>query len=628
VRATYRLQLTPEFGFAHARALVPYLQELGVSHLYLSPSLQARAGSQHGYDVVDPTRISDQLGGEDEFRKLCNAGLKVLLDIVPNHMATSDENPFWSDEELRKTFFDVDLRTGMHRRFFDVGELAGVRQEDEAVFETTHAKVLELVRDGLIDGVRIDHPDGLSNPREYFDRLARAGVERVWVEKIVEAGERLRDWPVQGTTGYEFANDSTALFVDPAAEEPFTALYAELTGEQRTFAELAFEAKLEVASTLFEPELRRLNEELDVDAPNLALALASFHVYRTYVEPYENIVADEDRAELGRAAIAESLMRILTLDEPGHEAFVTRFQQTTGPVIAKGVEDTAFYRYLRLTSLNEVAGDPGRFWLPVDEFHRGNIERELRFPLHLLATQTHDTKRSGDVRARITALTWLRDEWIELMRRWPHLEEANESYLVYQTMVGAWPLERERLDAYLEKALREAKVTTNWLEPNEEHEARVHAFVAERYADEQWLEELQAFVRACSDAAQTIVLGTTLLKLTVPGVPDIYQGDEIESLSLVDPDNRRPVDWELRRRLLAERSDPKLELIRRVLAVRDQFGGYMPIEAGDSVCAFRRGPGFLVVVPLRAGATKDIPEAAGLHDLLREMPVGLFVDSR
>ena len=618
MRATYRLQLTPEFGFAQARELVPYLQDLGVSHLYLSPVMQARTGSQHGYDVVDPTRVSDQLGGEDELRKLCAAGLGVIVDIVPNHMATSGENPFWSDEQLRKTFFDLDLRTGMHRRFFDIGELAGVRQEDEAVFATTHAKILELVGEGLVDGVRIDHVDGLANPREYLDRLARAGVERVWVEKIVEAGERLRDWPVQGTTGYEFANDSTALFVDPAAEEPFT-------DEERTFAEIAFDAKLEVATTLFEPELRRLNEELAVDAPNLALALASFHVYRTYVEPAAGIVADEDRAEIARAAIAESVARILTLDEPGHEAFVTRFQQTTGPVIAKGVEDTAFYRYLRLTALNEVGGDPGRFSLPVDEFHRGNIERELRFPNHLLATQTHDTKRSGDVRARIVALTWLRDEWLELVARWPRSEESN---FVYQTMVGAWPLERERLDAYLEKALREAKVHTNWIEPNVEYEARVHAFVRERYEDSAWLDEFERFAARVAETAQPIVLGMTLLKLTVPGIPDIYQGDEIESLSLVDPDNRRAVDWELRRRLLTDRSDAKLELIRRALAVRDDFGGYMPIEGGPGVCAFRRGPRFLVVVPVRAGASKAIPEAHGLDDLLREYPVGLFVDSR
>src|SRR5581483_45811 len=403
---------------------------------------------------------------------------------------------------------------------------------------------------------------------------------RVWVEKILEGGEHLRDWPVQGTTGYEFANDSTALFVDPAAEQPFTELYAELAGERRTFAEVAFDAKLAVASTLFEPELRRLHEGLGVDAPNLALALASFHVYRTYVEPATGVVADGDRAEIARAAVAESLARILTLDEPGHDAFVTRFQQTTGPVIAKGVEDTAFYRYLRLTALNEVGGDPGRFSLSVDDFHRGNIEREVRFPQHLLATQTHDTKRSGDVRARIVALTWLADEWSEHIRRWPQLDEPSESWLVYQTMLGAWPLERERLDAYLEKALREAKVTTNWVKPNEEHEARVHAFVRERYEDVEWREEFERFAARVAETAFPISLGMTLLKLTVPGVPDIYQGDETESLSLVDPDNRRPVDWPRLRRLLAERRDPKLELIRRVLALHDAFGGYMPIEAG------------------------------------------------
>jgi len=623
VRATYRLQLTPEFGFARARALVPYLRELGVSHLYLSPVLQARAGSQHGYDVVDPRRVSEELGGEEQLRALCEAGLGVILDVVPNHMATSDENPFWRDEELRKTFFDLDLRTGLHRRFFDIGELAGVRQEDEAVFSTTHAKVLELVGDGLVDGLRIDHVDGLANPREYLDRLARAGVERVWVEKILEGSEHLRDWPVQGTTGYEFANDSTALFVDPAAEEPFTALYAELTGETRTFEEVAFEAKLEAATTLFEPELRRLHGEIDV--PNLALALASFRVYRTYVEPWTGLVADEDRAEISRAALAESVARILLLEEPGYEAFVTRFQQTTGPVIAKGVEDTAFYRYLRLTALNEVGGDPGRFSLHVEELHRGNIEREVRLPRHLLASQTHDTKRSGDVRARIVALTWLRGEWAERMRRWPHLEDANESYLVYQTIVGAWPLELERLEAYLTKALREAKRATNWVEPNEAHEAEVASFARRLYEDEALRREIDTFAARVAEVARPIALGMTLLKLTVPGVPDLYQGDELECLSLVDPDNRRTVDWELRQRLLAERSDPKLELIRRTLAVRDGFGGYMPIDAGADVCAFRRGPRTLVVVPLRPGATKEVPEAEGMRDLLPEYPVGLFV---
>ena len=627
MRATYRLQLTPEFGFDAARELVPYLQELGVSHLYLSPSLQARRGSQHGYDVVDPTRISDELGGEAAFRALALAGLPVVLDIVPNHMAVSDENPFWADPELRKVFFDLDLRTGYHRRFFDIGELAGVRQEDEAVFETTHAKVLELVRDGLVDGLRIDHVDGLANPREYLERLARAGVENVWVEKILAGGERLRpEWATRGTTGYEFANDSTALFVDPSGEEPLTRLYEELTGEARGFEEVAFEAKLEVATTIFEPELRRLHE--DVAVPNLPLALASFLVYRTYVEPGTGAVGVADRAEIARAAVSESLARILTLEEPGNELFVTRFQQATGPVTAKGVEDTAFYRWFRLAALNEVGGDPGRFTLPVDEFHRANIERELAFPLQLLATQTHDTKRSGDVRSRIAALAGLAEEWGRLVRGWPRLDDPNESYLVYQTLVGAWPLELGRLEAYLEKALREGKRSTNWIEPDEAHERRVREFVRGLYDDAAWLAEFEPFAALVAAEGRRISLGSTLLKLTVPGVPDLYQGDELESLSLVDPDNRRAVDWELRRRLLREpvrEESLKLHLIRRVLAVRDGFGGYMPVDAGPDVCAFRRGAGVLVVVPLRPGGEKAIPESAGLRDLLPEYPGGLFV---
>ena len=623
MRATYRLQLTPDFGFVAARALVPYLAELGVSHLYLSPSLQARRGSQHGYDVVDPTRISEELGGEDAFRRLCRSGLGVVLDIVPNHMAASDENPFWVDAELHKAFFDVDLRTGHHRRFFDVSELAGVRQEDPTVFEATHAKVLELVRDGLVDGVRIDHPDGLANPRAYLERLSRAGVERVWVEKILEPGEHLRaGWPVQGTTGYEFANDVTALFVDPRGEEPLTRLYAELTGETRSFEEVAFEAKLEVATNVFEPELRQLHQELDV--PNLPLALASFHVYRTYVEPFEGIVSEEDRRELARAALGERLLRILLLEEPGRQRFVTQFQQTTGPVMAKGVEDTAFYRYLRLVALNEVGGNPGRFSLGVDEFHRANLEREARFPLHLLATTTHDTKRSGDVRARIATLSGIADEWEERVRRWPHLDDPNESYLVYQTLAGAWPLEPERLDAYMEKALREAKRNTNWIEPNEEHERRVQSFCRALYADAGWRADFEPFAARIAQEGRRVSLGMTLLKLTVPGVPDIYQGDELETLSLVDPDNRRPVDWELRRQLLRARSDDKQELIRRVLEVRDAFGSYMPIEVGPDVVAFHRGPEWLVVVPLRPGATKSVPEAEGREDLLPDHRVGLF----
>ncbi len=625
LRCTYRLQLGPELGFAQARALVPYLLELGVSHLYLSPSLQAREGSTHGYDVADPTRVSEQLGGEEEFRSLCCAGLGVLLDIVPNHMAASDENPFWRDPLWRAKFFDLDWRTGSHRRFFDVGELAGVRQEDAEVFEITHAKVIELVREGLVDGVRIDHPDGLANPAGYLRRLREAGVGHVWVEKILERGERLRDWPVEGTTGYEFANDATALFVDPRAEEPLTALYGEIAGVGDSWETLVGDCKLEQARTTFEPEVERLRAALVGAAEGLDLpeALAALRVYRTYVEPDTARVDAQDRAALAEAALPPRLASILSLEERGHDVFVTRFQQTTPPVMAKGVEDTAFYRYNRLLALNEVGSDPSRFSLPLDEFHAGNLERAARFPRHLLATTTHDTKRSGDVRARLVALTWVPEEWEALVRRLRGdlggLESGNDEYLVYQTVVGAWPIEPERLDGYLEKALREGKRTSSWLAPDEEAERRVQRYAREVHAHPA----VAAFVERLAPLDGQISLGMTLLKLTAPGVPDIYQGDELTYRALVDPDNRRPVDWQLRRRLLASAAsepDSKLHLIRRALDLRTRrpeafAGSYEPIDAGPRVCAFLRGGEVLVAVPLRVDAHFEPP--AGWRDVIR-----------
>ncbi len=617
-RATYRLQLTPELGFRAARELVPYLTTLGVSHLYLSPSFEARRGSTHGYDVVDPRRVSDALGGEEELRALAGAGLGIVLDIVPNHMATSDENPFWADPELRKTFFDVDTRTGLHRRFFDIGDLGGVRVEDEAVFETTHAKTFELVRDGVVDGLRIDHVDGLANPREYLARLERAGVEHVWVEKILEPRERLRPWPVEGTTGYEFLNDAMRLFLNRDAEQPLTQLYAELTGESRPFATVAAEAKLQQAAITFEPELRRLHQDAAA-LPNLHEALASFHVYRTYVEPERNVVADGDRFEIGRAAVSDRLARILLLEEHGHDDFVHRFQQTTGAVMAKGVEDTAFYRYNRLLALNEVGGDAGLWTLSVDDFHLANIERAERFPRHLLTTFTHDTKRSPDVRARLLALTWHVDEWGELARRELDFGDANEAYFALQTLVGAWPISAERIDAYLEKAFRESKQQTSWLAPNEEWEGRIRRWArSKRDAAGALAERLRA-------EAERIALSILVLKLTCPGIPDVYQGDEVEALALVDPDNRRPVDWPRLAQLLAKEraQDPKLWVTSTLLGLRrrrpDAFAsGYMPVDAGPDVCAFRRGADLLVVLPLAPGARADVDDAGEWRDVLEE----------
>ena len=632
-RCTFRLQLTPDFGFRAARkTVVPYVRELGASHLYLSPSLQARHGSMHGYDVVDPTRISEDLGAEDEFRALCaaarEAGLGVVLDVVPNHMAVSEENPFWADEGLRAKFFDWDPQTGWHRRFFDIAELAGVRVEEPEIFEATHAKVLELVGAKLVDGLRIDHPDGLANPREYLERLRSRGVERVWVEKILEPGERLRDdWPVEGTTGYEFANDVTALFVDPAGEGPLTELYAELTGERRCFAEVAREAKLEVARTIFSPEFERLRSLFAYE--RLEEASAALQVYRTYVEPGADRVEDDDRraaealpADLRRAVLLEG-ERSRMLDE-----FVVRWQQTTGPVMAKGVEDTAFYRYVRLTALNEVGGDPGRFCLAPADFHRAAHERLERHPLQLLASQTHDTKRAGDVRARIGALAGMHEQWSERVRRWHELtggmDDSNEEYLLWQTLVGAWPIIPSRLEQYLEKALREAKRNSSWIDPNERHEARAKKFVRSLYENQAFLDDFEPFAQEVAVAGEHASLGALLLRLTSPGLPDIYQGDAFWSLNLVDPDNRRPIDWtrhdRVRRERAPRRETMKFHLIRRALRLRAEHpqafsGAYEPLDLPPDQVGFVRGGRIRVVVPLRPGEA-----VSGPGDLLQEFP--------
>jgi (1->4)-alpha-D-glucan 1-alpha-D-glucosylmutase len=457
--------------------------------------------------------------------------------------------------------------------------------------------VLRLVREGLVDGLRIDHPDGLADPRGYLERLRAEGVERMWVEKILEPGERLRDWPVAGTTGYEFANDVQALFVDPAGEQTLT----ELAGDGRSWREVAFEAKLERARETFQPEVDRLRRLYD--APELERALASLPVYRTYVEPWSGRVADEDRRAL--AVLPDELQRVLLLEERGHDEFVTRFQQTSGAVMATGIENTAFYRYVRLLALNEVGGDPGRFGLDVDGFHRAN---ELRPARNLLAGTTHDTKRSADVRARIGVLAGMADRFAERALAWRVLNahdggpDWNEELLVYQTLLGAWPLEPDRLEVYVGKALREAKRNTSWVDPNERWEHEVKAFCRGLYANERFRADFELFADEVAVFGERSALSQLALRLTSPGVPDIYQGDEHTLLVLVDPDNRRPLDR-------TPRSSPKSELIRTLLALRrrrpDAFAGaYEPLAAAEGVCAFRRGEEVVVSVPFRGDSTE------------------------
>ncbi len=630
LRATYRLQLGPQMRFDDVRALVPYLRSLGVSHLYLSPSLTARAGSTHGYDVVDPTTVSESLGGETGLRSLAAAGLGIILDIVPNHMGTGDENRWWADPDERVRVFDVDPDTGHYRRFFDIDDLAGVRVEDPEVFELTHRKVLSLLSDGVIEGLRIDHPDGLADPAGYLERLAGEGAARVWVEKIVHPGETLREWPVSGTVGYEFLNDVQGLFIDPAGEACLTQLAYELTGEGRPFDEVALEAQLEQARGTFDREVQRLRALHDPG--ELEQALARLPVYRTYVR--DGVFAEADRAALAAAGRPD-------LFDGAPQEFVSRFQQTSPPVTAKGIEDTAFYRYVRLLALNDVGGDPGRWGVPVDDFHAGNLERARRFPENLLVTQTHDTKRSGDTRARIGALSALAEGWATCVRRWYELTDefveggapdGQERYLIFQTLVGVWPITPERLEGYVEKALREAKRNTNWVDQNHDWEERVKRFAVALLTHRPFVESFEPFVAEVAAHGERSALGQLLLKLTVPGVPDVYQGDELIDLSLVDPDNRRPVDWAARRAALdalrdgAEpaRATMKLLLIARALELRARrpqaFGGpggaYVPIEAGPDVVAFSRGSAgdVVVVVALRgAGERVALGVAAGTY---------------
>jgi (1->4)-alpha-D-glucan 1-alpha-D-glucosylmutase len=623
VRATYRLQLGPELTFADARRLVPYLRALGVSHLYLSPSLQARSGSTHGYDVVDPTSVSRELGGEEELRRLAEEGLGIVLDIVPNHMGTGDENRWWVSD--RERVFDVDPQTGFYRRFFDIDDLAAVRVERDDVFELVHRKVLELVRDGVLEGLRVDHPDGLADPAGYLARLRESmpahPAKRVWVEKILHPGEALRDWPVEGTVGYEFLNEVLRLYVDPEGEAVMTELWEDLSDDDRAFDEVAHEAQLEQATTTFSREVDWLRSLADL--PEIPEALAALPIYRTYVEPWSGRVDELDREAVDAAALPHELRRALLLEErsPELDEFVTRFQQTTPPVTAKGIEDTAFYRYNRLIALNEVGGDPAQWSLSVDGFHALNAERARRFPLGLLTLSTHDTKRSADVRARIGALAGMADEWREHVLHWRSINselrrdlppDADEEYLLYQTLVGAWPITPERLDGYLEKALREAKRNTSWVEQDHDYERRVQEFAGEVLEHEPFLADFVPFAERVAVEGERAALGQVLLLLTSPGVPAIYQGDELSFLFLVDPDNRRPVDFAARHAALErliggappDRATRKLFLIWKALSLRERredafAGAYAPVDAGPGVVAFTRGDEVLVVAPIR-----------------------------
>lgn len=757
-RATYRLQFHRDFTFADAAQLVPYLAELGVSDLYASPILTARPGSVHGYDVIDPTRVNPELGGEEGLRTLVAAlrrhGLGLVVDIVPNHMYAGNGNRWWLDvlrhgaSSRYASYFDIDwlaldgkillpilgkpldevlaandltrdgetLRYFDHelplapastgvadlpallarqhyrlawwrlaaeqinwRRFFDINDLVAMRVEDRDVFEATHATLIRLYADGLIDGFRIDHIDGLADPSGYCRRLralltdvarerSHAAPVRqpyIVVEKILGRDEQLPGhWETDGTTGYDFMNEVSAVLHDPAGEAPLTRLWTTVSGRPACFEDEERPARREILERRFAAPLDTLTKgltahiECDSSAIRRCLIalLAHFDVYRTYPDTTENnrefldralgasrrTVAPGDRAILDR--IGQSLH--------GPSRCQARFQQLSAPLAAKAVEDTAFYRYGRLLSRNDVGFDAARFSMSVENFHDAMQRRRTHFPKAMLATATHDHKRGEDVRARLAVLSEIPDEWSAAVasclaanarfRQSIDGEAApdpGDEYMLYQTIVGAWPTELTLndptgLDAYARrladwqrKAAREAKLATDWIAPNAAYEEAAHQFLMRLFADSnEGLHALAAFASRIGPAGAVNGLVQLLLKLTVPGTPDLYQGTELWDLSLVDPDNRRPVDYARRRATLAPHPDPsqyvptwrdgriKQTAIARILQLRREMpslfaeGDYLPLAAtgpaAGHVVAFlrRRGDAAAIVVGARSVA--------------------------
>ncbi|GAA2742629.1 malto-oligosyltrehalose synthase [Terrabacter aerolatus] len=762
--STHRLQLEPDFTLDDAAAQVDHLATLGITHLYLSPVLQATVGSKHGYDVTDHTTVSEGLGGHAGFARLVEAahgaGLGVVVDVVPNHMTTptplSLNRPLW--EVLREgrqsayaTWFDVDwdaqdghilmpvlgaslddvlaageLSVGEHhgepvvqyydhvfplapgsdtsrplaelleaqhyrlaswtvgdselnyRRFFDVTSLIAVRVEDPAVFDATHALLVDGIRSGAIDGLRIDHPDGLADPEGYLDRLGDATADAwVVVEKILEGSEQLPDgWRTAGTTGYDALLRIGGLFVDPAGAGSLDALSSELLGRTQDLEAIVTESKRWVVQVMLATEVSRLlrlvaraRPDLDPDSARAVVEdlLVGMERYRVYLRPGSPADAD-DASELEAAAArggesvagtldAVTVRGVLDLalgqgspvDREAADEFLVRFQQTCGPAMAKAIEDTAYYRYVRLVALNEVGGDPTQVGVPADAFHAFAGTLLASWPQSMTTLSTHDTKRAEDVRARLFVLAERPDAWATWVRTARELAapvrgdelDALTEYFLWQTVVGAWPISEDRLQAYALKAIRESKLYTRWTEPDEAYESAVERFVAGVVTRPEIVAHIESWVEATRSEARANVLGQKLVQLTMPGVPDVYQGTDLVDLSLVDPDNRRAVDYAERRDRLArldagvapaDLHDEKLLVTSAALRTRrarpEVFTGadatYVPISTtSEHVVAFGRGAGegaieVVTVVTRLAGrladeggfgaATIDLPE--------------------
>jgi (1->4)-alpha-D-glucan 1-alpha-D-glucosylmutase len=579
---------------------------------------------------------------------------------------------FLNQQNYRLAYWKTADQQLSYRRFFDVNTLIGLRVEREYVFEETHALVLDWLRRGVLDGVRVDHPDGLRDPLEYLKRLRKNAPDAYIVgEKILEPGEYLREsWPIEGTTGYDFLNVALGVLVAPEGMAELTSVYGDFTDQITDFHAIAHEKKISVTqeglgsdvnrlTTLFVEICEANRDRRDYTRAEVRRAIrevaACFAIYRTYVVPDRDEITDEDREQITQATecakqqrldidadLFDFLRDVLTMVVTGKQEseFVLRFQQFTGPVMAKGVEDTAFYCYNRLTGMNEVGSDPGRNGLSVGEFHAYCAKMQETHPLTMTALSTHDTKRSDDVRARLAVLSEIPGRFNSAIQRWARMNSAfrtkkpgsialpdrNTEYLYYQTLIGAWPLPIDRAQEYMLKAVREAKQQTSWVANHKDFEDALRMFIELTLNYAPFLRELQQFVARVQDAGRVNSLTQTLLKYTAPGMPDLYQGGELWDLSLVDPDNRRPVDYGLRKRLLcelkqmtgndiasevmrrAEEGLPKMWTIHKALEVRrerpdcfDTEAEYTPIEVDgakhDHVIAYLRCEDVVTVVP-------------------------------
>ncbi|MFI9804414.1 malto-oligosyltrehalose synthase [Streptomyces sp. NPDC052301] len=746
--ATYRLQLQPAFPFTAAAAAVPHLASLGVSHLHLSPVLEAVPGSLHGYDVVDHARVREELGGEEGLRALARTarehGLGLVLDIVPNHMAMTPrhnralwevlregpESPYarWFDidweaqggrlllpvlggplgSELEHLVVDGDvlryhehafpLRAGTeelplpelldaqwyrpvwwrlartelnYRRFFSISELIGVRVEDPEVFDATHAKILELLREGVVDGLRIDHPDGLADPDGYLARLHEAtGGRWTVVEKILADGERLpASWPVAGTTGYDALRHVDGLFTDPAGASELVAGYRRFAAPQTdrggnwyaTVRRAAYKVLTHELATEAD-RLTRVAARVCASSPDLALRdrapwalrtaleelLVRMRVYRPYASGDAAAVVTEEAAAEARLAFvvpeeaaAVDIVRRLLVETPQDESapdhadrveFRTRFAQTASALRAKSVEDTAFYRYVPLLSATEVGGDPGRPGVFPEEFHAYCARVQRDWPLTGTVVTTHDTKRSADVRAALAVLTECPGRWAELLAEVTRPEEGvpdgQLAWAAWQTVFGLGPAEEERVRQALLKHVREAGMYTSWTEQEPPYEEAVAAFVAAGPCGPPG-ERVAAFRKALEPHVRANVLGTALVHLTMPGVPDVYQGTEGEYRALVDPDNRRPVA------LPPDMPGEKDALTAAALRLRARrpgaFGAtaaYAPLvadgPAAEHCLAFARS-GEVVTAVTRLSLR--LAEAGGWQETRLELPPGRWADT-